>query len=37
MNPQIYITYEMVFDDEPKSITEYLKVFDRTSLTRWLN
>ncbi len=34
MNPQIYITYEMVFDDEPKSITEYLKVFDRTSLIK---
>ena len=32
MNPHIYITYDMVFDDEPKHITEYLKVFDRSSV-----
>ena len=34
MNPHIYITYDMVFDDEPKTITEYLKEFDRTSLIK---
>ena len=34
MNPHIYITYDMVFDDEPKHITEYLKVFDRSSIIK---
>jgi len=34
MNPHIYITYDMVFDEEPQHITEYLKVLDRSSIIK---
>ncbi len=35
MTPKIYITYEMVFDDEPNEISEYLQVIDREWLIKF--
>lgn len=35
MTPKIYITYEMVFEDKPKEIAEYLQVLDRDWLIKF--
>lgn len=35
MTPKIYITYEMLFEDKPKEIVEYLQVLDRDNLVRF--
>ncbi len=35
MTPKIYITYDMVFDEKPMSIPEYLKVIDRKFLIQF--
>ncbi len=35
IEPNIYVTYEMVFDDEPLPISDYLKELDRNWLIRF--
>ena len=35
MTPKIYITYEMVFEEKPKKIAEYLQVLDRDWLIKF--
>lgn len=35
MKPKIYITYDMVFDESPLDISEYLKTLDREWLIRF--
>lgn len=34
MKTRIYLTYKLIFDDEPKDIVEYLKPFNRNFLIR---
>ena len=35
MTPKIYITYDMIFTDKPKEISEYLRVLDREWLIKF--
>lgn len=35
MNPHIYITYDIIFDDEPMEIHQYLKSIDRNVLIKF--
>lgn len=35
IEPNIYITYEMVFSDEPLPISDYLKELDKNWLIRF--